>query len=1170
MKQAELTAEGNSQNHFIKFNTPYRMKKIYLLVINLLVSLGLFAQVSTLPVFPSPETPITIIYDATKGVSGLNGADKVYLHSGVVLAGPEDTEWTNVVGNWGADDGIGEMNPVPGEADKWQITLTPRTYYGVDPSQTLFRLGMVFRNADGSKTGKSDSDSDIYINLSSGEVEVAFTTPVQELVFVDSDGDIIQVNATASTTASLSLLLDGEEIVTNEGMRIESSIDPSRLDQGLHTVSVKASIGGEEVARDEFRIIIRAETVRAPLPTGIIRQGVTYDKGNPTEATLVFKAPLKNSIYVIGDFNDWEVNPEYRMKQDGDLFWIKLKDLDPSVEYAYQYLVDEELKVADTYAEKVLDPDNDRFIDDVTYPGLRPYPDNAAADGIVSVLQTAQTEYPWEVDDFTAPKNEDLIIYELLLRDFDERHSYTALIERLDYLENLGINAIELMPIKEFDNNDSWGYNPAFFFATDKYYGPKKELKAFIDECHKRGIAVIMDLVLNHTHEDNPIAQMYWDQANFRPAPDNPWLNSVAKHPFNVFFDFNHESEHTQTFVDDVNRFWLEEFRIDGIRFDLTKGFTQKNSCTSSDCSSSSEVGNWNTYDQSRVDILMRMANEVWDYKPDSYVIFEHLGRNDEEKVMADQGVMFWGNMEFNYAQLAMGYAESSNLEWALYKERDWESPHLISYMESHDEERIPYKVRQFGNASGTYNTRQLATALDRMKATATFYYTVPGPKMLWQFGELGYDISINENGRVGRKPIPWQEAADGLGYDSDPDRQRLYETFAALMSLKNNYDLFGSDHLFEWTTGEELVRTIRLTNIAGSSTPSSADEMNAYIIANFDVVPQNLEANFQHTGKWYRYFANGEVLEVEDTQRELSLQPGEFRVYTDFPIPPAKTGLIPYVAPYAPKLEATPLNDREIALTWESLSSDVERFDIVVFEGGSSGSEPILEVSLGPDETDFILSEVSSGPYTILLRASNDYGTTDATPVTVTVPVEAVVPNPPGNLTLEVNGGSILLTWEHDGSVARGFAIERSIGGESAPFELIAEVAAATLAYEDKNITSGLAYAYRLRSFNGTAFSAYSNITTERFTGLKINDFEKNFTLYPNPTTALMTLEAEEKGKPIELLLYSTHGRTVAVPWTDVGRGSYTLDLSELAKGVYFLSIFHGRTQYMTRIIKH
>lgn len=70
-----------------------------------------------------------------------------------------------------------------------------------------------------------------------------------------------------------------------------------------------------------------------------------------------------------------------------------------------------------------------------------------------------------------------LVIYELHIRDFLASHSYKDLIDTISYLKRLGINAIELMPVSEFEGNDSWGYNPSFYFAADKYYGPKDQLK---------------------------------------------------------------------------------------------------------------------------------------------------------------------------------------------------------------------------------------------------------------------------------------------------------------------------------------------------------------------------------------------------------------------------------------------------------------------------------------------------------------------------------------------------------------------------------------------------------------------------------------------------------------------------------------------------------------------
>ena len=81
------------------------------------------------------------------------------------------------------------------------------------------------------------------------------------------------------------------------------------------------------------------------------------------------------------------------------------------------------------------------------------------------------------------------------IKCFIGKHDFATLTDTLDYLQKLGINAIELMPFNEFEGNESWGYNTLFYFAPDKYYGPKDNIRKFVDECHRRGMVVIMDMV---------------------------------------------------------------------------------------------------------------------------------------------------------------------------------------------------------------------------------------------------------------------------------------------------------------------------------------------------------------------------------------------------------------------------------------------------------------------------------------------------------------------------------------------------------------------------------------------------------------------------------------------------------------------------------------------------
>jgi pullulanase/glycogen debranching enzyme len=442
-------------------------------------------------------------------------------------------------------------------------------------------------------------------------------------------------------------------------------------------------------------------------------------------------------------------------------------------------LVDGNLRIYDPYTEKILDGDNDQSIPATVYPNLKSYPTGKTS-GLVSVLQTGQPAYSWNVPQFIRPAKGNLVIYELLVRDFVSTHWYKTIIDSLSYFKKLGVNAIELMPVTEFEGNDSWGYNPSTYFAPDKYYGTKNDLKALIDACHQNGIAVIQDIVLNHAYNSNSMAQLYWDNINNRPAANNPWFNTVSPNPnYSYGNDFNHESKDTKYFVDRVTSFWLTEYKMDGFRFDFTKGFTNT-------------PGEGTPYDAKRIAILKRITNKIWSVVPDAYVILEHFCANTEETELANYGMMLWGNMNSNYSEASMGKidATSSLIINISYKQRGWGFPNLVGYMESHDEERLMYNNITSGNSNSSYNIKDLSTALSRIQEAANLFIIVPGPKMIWQFGELGYDISINVNERLGDKPLPW---SDGLNYYSNSGRRKLFNTFASLIKLKNNYPVFSS-----------------------------------------------------------------------------------------------------------------------------------------------------------------------------------------------------------------------------------------------------------------------------------------------------------------------------------------------------------------------------------------
>ena len=606
----------------------------------------------------------------------------------------------------------------------------------------------------------------------------------------------------------------------------------------------------------------------------MIPEGIVDGLNIIGDSSVIFSifAPHKDFVHIIGDFNSWQENSESMMKKDifADRFWIQIDGLDPNTEYRYQYSIDlNTLRIADIYSNKILDQSNDDWILEENWqfhPNYIPFPHEYTSGHVSCFSINDNDNYTWEVENFYKPEKEKLVIYELLIRDFIESQSYSDLIDSLDYLENLGINAVELMPVNEFEGNSSWGYNPSFYFAPDKAYGSIYDLKHFVDECHKRGIAVIMDIALNHSFGQNPQVQMYFDQEvgdYGTPTNQSPWFNQYPTHDFNVGYDYNHESAHTKYFCKRVFQYWIEEFKIDGFRLDLSKGYTQNQTIGNIDA--------WSSYDQSRVNILQEYGNHIWSVNPYTYVILEHFGDNNEEMVLANSGFMLWGKMHSEYLQATMGYG--GDLSRAIYSNRGWNSPNLITYMESHDEERIMFSNLLYGNSYDGYDTKEFSIAIDRLKLAYTFLLLAPGPKMIWQFGELGYDYSIEycEDGTLhgdcitNPKPSAWNYTQDSLRHD-------LYQFISAINFLKTKIEVFSSLDFSYDIWGE--VKRITLSSSTG----------NATIIGNFSMSDMLINPNFQHTGQWFDYFTGESILEY-DLDNQFLLSPGEYRVYTDFPI---------------------------------------------------------------------------------------------------------------------------------------------------------------------------------------------------------------------------------------------------------------------------------------------
>ncbi|MBO4578193.1 MAG: hypothetical protein J5688_05740 [Paludibacteraceae bacterium] len=591
---------------------------------------------------------------------------------------------------------------------------------------------------------------------------------------------------------------------------------------------------GEETEGDIWTAVEGVTAVSKSRPSGI-SNGIYYG-ADGTSVTLCTYAASKSEaakrVFLIGDMTDWKLSRDYQLYKDGNYFWITLTGLQKGKEYRFQYAIERadgvKKQICDIYSEKVLHPD-DQYEPKKADPTLISYPTKGADGGYVTVIQPGKAEYNWSsaTTNFVRPKKENLIIYEVWVYDYTAARTFKGLMNRLDYIQNLGVNAIELMPVSEFNGNISWGYNPTLYFAVDKTYGKPEDLKSLIDQCHKRGIAVILDMVFNHTNGANPMAKLYpWgDDLQY-----NPWFNTNPPEGDNGYGEeWNHDFAPAHEMFTRVFQHWLKEYKIDGYRLDLSHGLCGN---------TNNAVYNLKDYYQNGVKAV---AN-------DAYMILEHWGNGQDELIKA--GMQCWTGQTVSnaYCQTAMGWLKEGDGFGGANRAG------YVSYAESHDEERMQYKALKWGN--GDLQTNE-AARLGRVAENVAFNVLLNGAHMLWQFEEIGYDISIDQNGRTGTKPNPTAK-----GYFKQAERIDAFTKSAQVIALRTKL----MPNAFTGTPTVDIGSGKALRTIQWGS--------NVFAAANFDVTSDQTVT--LPAGSWYDYLAGG-----TQANATYTLKPGELKVFT-------------------------------------------------------------------------------------------------------------------------------------------------------------------------------------------------------------------------------------------------------------------------------------------------
>ena len=593
--------------------------------------------------------------------------------------------------------------------------------------------------------------------------------------------------------------------------------------------------------------------IEKPRPAGV-SNGIYYGEDGTSVTLCTYAASKTESakrVFLLGDMTNWKLSADYQLYKDGNYFWITLTGLESGKEYRFQYAVERadgvKKQISDLYSEKVLHPD-DQYEPKKVDPDLLDYPTGKGADGYVTVIQPGKPQFQWSdaTLNFKRPNKNNLVIYELWIYDYTEGRSLKGLMKRLDYIQNLGVNAVELMPICEFDGNYNWGYSPNHYFAPDRAYGSEEMYKTFIDECHKRGIAVILDMVFNHATGNNPMNKLYPYGTDLA---SNPWFNVNAPHSDNVYEDWNHGFEPAHEMFIRALQYWLKEYKVDGYRLDLSHGLCSDKPNTA--------VGNLKDYYNKGVKAV----------SSDAYMILEHWGSNmgSERPELISYGMQCWSNTTNAYCQTAMGWLKDGDGFGEANKDG------FVSYCESHDEERMQYKAKKYGNGDLQTNT---SARLGRVAENVAFNVLLNGSHMLWMWEEIGYDFSINcdldhpnaenESYRCNKKPRP-----EIRSYFTNSNRVAAFTKCAQVITLRTQLMqevCEGNPTLVSVSSGSKL-RKIRWGN-------------NLYAVANFDV--SGNQGVTLPSGTWYDYL-NG----ATPASGTYTLAPGELKVFTGTQIAP-------------------------------------------------------------------------------------------------------------------------------------------------------------------------------------------------------------------------------------------------------------------------------------------
>jgi 1,4-alpha-glucan branching enzyme len=539
-------------------------------------------------------------------------------------------------------------------------------------------------------------------------------------------------------------------------------------------------------------------------------------------------APSASSVSIAGEFNSWSTTANPMTKFYTTIFgenvpiWVTSLPLSSVNGKKYKYVINGSNWVADPYSKMIT---NDGY-------------------GGFNTVFTNLPTFSWEDSSYTPPHPSNLVIYELHTWSFTKNDTtvstanqgkFLGILEKTNYLLHLGINAIELMPIhvQEFYSGYTWGYNPTLFMAIHSDYGTIQDLKTLVNELHKVGIAVIVDVVFNHTGNNNNYLWMidnmyYFDfdgDGNLETSSDDhsPWGNKFA-----VWKTM------AKKLIYDTLKYYMDEFHIDGFRFDGTYAMEGGNPYKNARPALIEVINLLRSQYPNKIWIAEQLPNST-DFKGTGIAQWEQIF-HDKMKAMLRRGT-FEGELYDNVGRVGrMIYYDKDSGNFASPLEG-------VNYFESHDENSVYTELV-------TYSGLTVTDATNASKLGAIVLFTSMGIPMIMS-GQEFVRPRIGQNTSETNGNIDWSWLTANTN---------IYEYYSGLINLRKSHPALMLTHPdpasvglfkwgnewnsanFNWSTSKHIVYALNYNG--------SLSDNKFVVVANFSGSTQTVYPFFE-TNTW-------------------------------------------------------------------------------------------------------------------------------------------------------------------------------------------------------------------------------------------------------------------------------------------------------------------------------